>query len=229
MNVEVSQAEFARRMGVSRAAVSQWKSSGILGDDAFTKPGKKGKLHFAIAAEHVRKNRDLGQSLGNGLGTKVPSAPPPQPHPQPEPVQTPAAPPAASSDPEPGPAQDLQEAMPLRSPEADVKDKIAAARLEAQLRTNRMEAAKEAFQADTLMSSDDAREQMGRIAGTLLQIFEGALPDFAADLAEHFGIPQRDALHVLRAQYIKVRATAAQKEAQRLARLNAGTSIEVDT
>lgn len=225
MNVEVSQAEFARRMGVSRAAVSQWKSSGILGDDAFTKPGKKGKLHFGIAAEHVRKNRDLGQSLGNGLGTKVPSAPQPQPQPQPQPVQTPAA----SSDPEPGPAQDLPEAVPLRSPEADVKDKIAAARLEAQLRTNRMEAAKEAFQADTLMSSDDAREQMGRIAGTLLQIFEGALPDFAADLAEHFGIPQRDALHVLRAQYIKVRATAAQKEAQRLAGLNAGTSIEVDT
>jgi hypothetical protein len=68
---ELSQAEFAREMGVSRAAVSQWKTKDILRDDAFTKPGKKGKVIFHIAVEQVRVNRDLGQSLGNGIGTRT--------------------------------------------------------------------------------------------------------------------------------------------------------------
>lgn len=65
---ELSQAEFAREMGVSRAAVSQWKTKDILRDDAFTKPGKKGKVIFHIAVEQVRVNRDLADSVRSQMG-----------------------------------------------------------------------------------------------------------------------------------------------------------------
>ena len=80
------------------------------------------------------------------------------------------------------------------------------------------------------MDADDARERMTRIAGMMLQIFEGALPDFAAAMAAQFDVPQRDVLHLLRAEFKKVRKTAAMKERARAdeAKKEMTTSVELD-
>lgn len=219
---EMSQAEFARVMSVSRAAVSQWKSKDILRDDAFTKPGKSGKIIYSVAVEQVRRNRDIGQSLGNGIATRttVDDAPQEQP--------------AAAPDPAPATVQQtilsMTETAPVEQPVSEapapsstpaaprpdtVEDQMKRARLEEQLRRNRIQAADEALRQGMLMSADDAREQMKSIAKMMLQIFEGVLPDFAAAVAAQFDIPQRDVLHLLRAEFKKVRKTAAMKERAR--------------
>ena len=176
----VSQAEFAREMDVSRAAVSQWKSNDILRDDAFTKPGKKGKLKFEIAIDQVRRNRDLGQSLGNGIATRTTVDQPAQPTsprpaaPAPEPAPLAAEQPDLLSAPQPQPVAPEPQPAPAESqiskPDT-VEDQLKRARLEAQLRTNRISAAEEAEKQGLLMESEDAREQMMRIAGMMMQIF----------------------------------------------------------
>lgn len=228
---EMSQADFARAMGVSRAAVSQWKSKDILRDDAFTKPGKSGKIIYPVAVEQVRRNRDIGQSLGNGIATRTTVDDAPQVQPDAAPVQQPSLPMAEAA-----PVEQTAPEVPAASstpaaPKPDtVEDQLKRAKLEEQLRRNRIQAADEALRQGMLMSADDAREQMARIAGMMLQIFEGALPDFAAAMAAQFDIPQRDVLHLLRAEFKKVRKTAAMKERARADEVekDVATSVELD-
>ena len=157
--------------------------------------------------------------------------------------------PAAAPDAAPAPVQQpslpMAEAAPVEqtAPEAPaasstpaapkpdtVEDQLKRAKLEEQLRRNRIQAADEALRQGMLMSADDAREQMTRIAGMMLQIFEGALPDFAAAMAAQFDIPQRDVLHLLRAEFKKVRKTAAMKERARADEVekDVATSVELD-
>ena len=233
----MSQADFARKLGVSRAAVSQWKSKDILREDAFTKPGKSGKIVYPVAVEQVRRNRDIGQSLGNGIATRTtvddaaqvrPAA---APEPEPTPVQQPSLPMADAA-----PVEQVAPEAPAASstpaaPKPDtVEDQLKRAKLEEQLRRNRLQASEEALRQGKLMDADDARERMTRIAGMMLQIFEGALPDFAAAMAAQFDVPQRDVLHLLRAEFKKVRKTAAMKERARAdeAKKEMTTSVELD-
>ena len=224
-----SQADFARNMGVSRAAVSQWKSRDILRDDAFTEPGKKGKVIWSVAVEQVRRNRNIGQALGNGIETRTSTD-------------------AASAADLPGevPVEEIQLALPvgyaapvqIEHPAADpvkpkvdtVEDQLKRAKLEQQLRTNRIQASEEALRQGMLVAADDAREQMARVASMMLQIFEGSLPDLGAAISAQFDIPQRDVLHLLRAEFKKVRATAAMKERARADAANREkvAAIEVD-
>jgi len=224
-----TQADFARHMGVSRAAVSQWKSRDILRDDAFTQPGKKGKVVVSVAVEQVRRNRDIGQALGNGIETRTSTD------------AAPAAEPSAEM-----PAEEVQPALPVDDaapvqveptaaapvkPKVDtVEDQLKRAKLEQQLRTNRIQASEEALRQGMLVAADDAREQMTRVASMMLQIFEGSLPDLGAAISAQFDIPQRDVLHLLRSEFKKVRATAAMKERARADAANKEhvASIEVE-
>lgn len=219
-----TQADFARYMGVSRAAVSQWKSRDILRDDAFTQPGKKGKVIFSVAVEQVRRNRDIGQALGNGIETRTSTDAPPaavptdaaRPEVQPDLPGSEVAPPAGS--------------VVKPSVDTTVEGQLKQAKLEQQLRTNRIQASEEALRQGMLVAADDAREQMTRVATMMLQIFEGALPDLGAAISAQFDIPQRDVLHLLRAEFKKVRATAAMKERARAdaANKNEVAAIELE-
>ncbi|MBT9383316.1 hypothetical protein KM176_05545 [Pseudooceanicola sp. CBS1P-1] len=226
---QMSQADFARAMGVSRAAVSQWKAKDILREDAFSKAGKAGKILYEIAVEQVRRNRDIGQSLGNGIATRTTpdlAAGPADPAPRRAAVEAAKADPSLSLPLTPPPvapvaprSSEVIEPWPVPEPPPwkvdSIEDQLKRAKLEEQLRRNRVQSAEEAQRTGQLMAAADAREQAGRIAVTMLQIFEGALPDFAAALAARFDLPQRDVLHLLRAEMVKVRRSAAAKERSR--------------
>ncbi len=224
-----TQADFARHMGVSRAAVSQWKSRDILRDDAFTQPGKKGKVVVSVAVEQVRRNRDIGQALGNGVETRTSTDAAPAAEPSAE-MPAEAVQPALPVD-DAAPVQVEPTAAPPVKPKVDtVEDQLKRAKLEQQLRTNRIQASEEALRQGMLVAADDAREQMTRVASMMLQIFEGSLPDLGAAISAQFDIPQRDVLHLLRSEFKKVRATAAMKERARADAANKEhvASIEVE-
>lgn len=226
----LSQADFARFMGVSRAAVSQWKTKGILTDAAFTEPSKKGKVVVAVAIDEAGRNRDIGQTLGNGMetgpsaGVVLPAAV----------VFKVVAPVAVSVQPDllgAAPVAPVAEQSPggfLPSQSERVQEQLRIAKLEQQLRTNRMQAADEAKLRGMLMASDDAREQMARVASMMMQIFEGSLIDFASKIASQFDVPQRDVLHLLKGEFRNVRATAASKERARIADLDKETTASVE-
>lgn len=231
---QMSQAEFARYCEVSRAAVSQWKANGILLEDAFSKPGKKGKLITAKALAQVAQNRDLGQSLGNGIATKtaadvMPAAPAPEPQAEPVAPVEQLDLPAAAAIPE-AQASPAAEPAPQIAPVIAPSDPLKAARLEQMQRKNRMDAISEAQLQGRLVEAAEARAQMARISGLMLQIFEGALPDFAAKLAEKFEVPQRDALHLLRNEFRTVReqASAKHREAASAVGTTAPAKIELE-
>lgn len=224
-----TQADFARHMGVSRAAVSQWKSRDILRDDAFTQPGKKGKVVVSVAVEQVRRNRDIGQALGNGIETRTSTDAAPAAEPSAE-MPAEAVQPALPVD-DAAPVQvEPTAAAPVKQKVDTVEDQLKRAKLEQQLRTNRIQASEEALRQGMLVAADDAREQMTRVASMMLQIFEGSLPDLGAAISAQFDIPQRDVLHLLRSEFKKVRATAAMKERARADAANKEhvASIEVE-
>lgn len=220
----LTQADFARHVGVSRAAVSQWKSRDILREDAFTQPGKKGKVVVAVAVEQVRRNRDIGQALGNGIETRTSVDAVPQAD---TPVDVQPDLPVAEE--EPITADPVGSSGSPRKP-VTVEDQLKQAKLEQQLRTNRIQASEEALRQGQLVEAADVREQMTRVASMMLQIFEGSLPDLGAAISAQFDIPQRDVLHLLRAEFKKVRATAAMKERARADAVNKDrvASIEVE-
>ena len=209
--VEMSQAEFARDLGVSRAAVSQWKAKDILREDAFTKPGKNGKLIYHLAVEQVRRNRDVGQALANGLATKTTATP----HPQAGEIRLPDAP------------LEHEDQMPQRPTEPTVEDQIKQARLEQQLRANRQQAVEEARSQQALMSTEDVRVQMTKTASMALRAFEGALTDLATAISERFNVPQRDVLHLLKAQYSDLRLKVTEKQKAEAARLSRTRKVEI--
>ncbi|WP_340289258.1 hypothetical protein [Sulfitobacter pontiacus] len=222
-----TQADFARHMGVSRAAVSQWKSRDILQDDAFTQPGKKGKVVVSVAVEQVRRNRDIGQALGNGIETRTstdtaPTADLPDEIPTEE--AQPELPTASAAPVQTEPTA----AAPAAAKKDTVEDQLKRAKLEQQLRTNRIQASEEALRQGMLVAADDAREQMTRVASMMLQIFEGSLPELSKTIAAQFDVSQRDVLHLLRAEFKKVRASASDKERARTAAVASEKNAEIE-
>lgn len=214
-DTEVSQAEFARQMGVSRAAVTQWKTNDILTQKAFTRPDKKGKLRLSIAIEQVRRNRDIGQSLGNGLSTGANT--------EPEPAEEKPLPDNVGASPTGEPAAPQRSSADLQRP-VTIEDQLKQAKLEQQLRNNRKQAEEEALRQGQLINSDDARTQIARVSGLLMQIFEGSLVDFSKAVAAQFNLPQRDVQHLLKSEFRKVRETASMK--QRVLAQQAGEGAE---
>ncbi|MBB5515779.1 DNA-binding XRE family transcriptional regulator [Rubricella aquisinus] len=203
--VLVTKSKFAETLGVGKSAVSNWIERGIISPDAIVGEGRNAKINLEAAREQVRRNRDIGQSLGNGIATRTTVSP----------VHTtaPTQPMGSAVSTERGDADPDRPSVNPVLPLADtIEDQLKRAKLEEQLRRNRLQAAEEALRGGKLMSADDAREQMTRVAGMMMQIFEGALTDFAAALASQFDIPQRDALHMLKNEFRTVRKTATMKQ-----------------
>lgn len=217
----VTKSRFADIAGVRKTAVSNWIKREVIHGDAIVGEGRAAKLNLHVALSQVGLNRDMGQTLGNGSATRTSLEDVPGDLLGYRATIAPQEDAAAPNEPdETGPKEDVQ-----RSDSVEVQYKRA--RLEQQLRTNRKEAAEEALRQGALMGADDAREQMGRIAASMLQVFEGALPGFSEVLAERFDIPQRDVLHLLRDHFRQLRQDAANKERARAAGVDQTVSAEV--
>ena len=218
----MTKAEFAAFMNVSRPAVSQWITRRILDGEALVGEGRKAKINVAIAVDQVRRKRDLGQSLGNGIATRTEARGEVRAEPA-GPTPDPAPPPVRSPDPGPPPAPEDPDPARL-----SLEDRLKAERLRGELMKNKRLAEEEALRGKALMPAAEARAEMDRIAGMLLQIFEGALPEMATAIAAAHGLPQRDVLHGLRQSFRKVRDSAARKETARRDGLQDLVSVTVD-
>jgi hypothetical protein len=90
-----------------------------------------------------------------------------------------------------------------------IEEQIKRERLESLQRDNRKKAEDEAARAGRYVLSHGAAVQMGKIAATMLELFEGSLSDLASAMAAKFQIPQRDVLHLLRGEFREIRSRAA--------------------
>lgn len=195
--IPISKAEFARRRGVSKPRVSQWIDERKIDGLALAGEGRSAKIRESIAVEQLKERLNIDQRFGNGLSTNLEAPLAPQ-----APAQPAAAPPL------PLDRKPAVEA-PVISPVDSIEKQIAAARLEQIQRANREGAEKEAARAGILTDTEAAAQQMGKIAAQIVSIYDGAIPEIATAIAAKWPIPQRDLVHLIRAEVRKVRATAA--------------------
>lgn len=201
-----SKAEFARRRNVKPPRVSQWLDEKKIFGDAIVGEGRTARIRESVALAQLRKTLDPMQMAGNGVSTRLqPAAPAPIAD------VLPFAPPAAPSAP---------------SPIDSVEEKIKAARLEQLERKNRDEQREEAVKSGRLTDLEVATRIAGREASRLINLFEGALSNFATAIAAEFKLPQRDVLHQLRGEFRKFRADAAASSRDQANALPA--TVEVD-
>ena len=94
--------------------------------------------------------------------------------------------------------------------DADIK----AARLRQLTLANERAAEEARLRAGSYVAADDAKLEMGRIAGRLVAAFEGVMPELAAAVAAQSTLSQRDALHLMRGAWRAARARLSGVEAE---------------
>jgi hypothetical protein len=188
MSQVVSKADYARLKNVSAPRVSQWIAQGKIDGDAIEGEGRGAKIRVAIADQQLRDRLDMSQRSGNGLSTRLGG----------EDVPASTALPLSAPSVGPTNAADSLEVQFKRQ------------RLEAIKRDNRKRAEEEEARAGRFVDSEAAAAQMASLAGRTITIIEAALPEIAAAMAAKFSLPQRDFLHLLRAEFRNVRERAAQ-------------------
>lgn len=170
--------------------MSQWIDEGKIHGGAIVGEGRRARIVEAVAVAQLNEKLDVGQRFGNGLATRLDLPAP----------TTPAVGPVAAA---PPPERDD---LPVID---SVEKQIARERLQQLQRQNRDGAINEAERALRLTDSEAVSRSTGKMAVQLISVFEGALPDFATAIAAKHHLPQRDVLHLLRAEFRKVRETAA--------------------
>lgn len=191
----VSKGEFAKLIAVSPGRVSQMISDGMISGAALVGEGRMARINVDIATAQIRSRRDIGQALGNGLGTRLDAA----------------APTAQFG----MTASTVEPRLPLPLAEPATEDLIKLERLAHERRRNRQAEEDDAKRRGEIMDSTQARVEMAKIANSMLQTFEGALPEMATALAAKFEISQRDVLHELKQRFADMRTAAAGREKAR--------------
>ena len=98
---------------------------------------------------------------------------------------------------------------PAELPVNDIDQRYKQAKLEQQEAVNRKIREEELARAGIYMLAEDAKSEMAKLAGQMLQSVEGGLVDMAQGLAAQYQLPQRDVVHFMRAQFRDVRAKIA--------------------
>lgn len=180
----LTKGQFAALTNVSPGRVSQWIAEGKLSGEALVGEGRSARIQVATAVSQLKLKLDLGQRFGNGLATRL-DAPPPS-----------------------GPAATAP--APAATPPVDpIEERIKREKLREIEFRNRDAAEKELARRGTYMRTRDAAEQMAGIVASMLNVFEGAMPDLATAVAARFHLPQRDVLHLLRGETRAIRERAS--------------------
>ncbi len=209
----VTKGQFAELIGVSPGRVSQMISEGKIGPEALVGEGRSARIRVETARAQLRERTDLGQRLGNGLETRLDGA---------LPFAAGAA--LAVEEPQGAPRLAGAEEAPLSPsptpappvvPTDPVADRLKQLKLNDAERRERQALEDDLARRGIYVRSDHSRAALIGVAQTMLNVFEGAIPDLAQALAARFEIPHRDLAHVLRQEFRSVRSRAAEAARQR--------------
>lgn len=211
----VSAAEFARLRGVHRSQVTRYVKDGKISGDALVPSGRGVKIRVRLAMAQLRERLDIGQQIGNGIDARTSlEGEAGGGRTDAEPVQSEGGRPEASLFAGAGQSLVSREAVG-RDP--SIEEQIKRERLRSAQFANRKAAEEEEARKGRFMETDAAQAKMTGLVSQTLQAFEGGLADMATAVAERFEIPQRDVLHLLKGEFRKVCASAAERARKRLA------------
>ena len=182
----VRKSEFAKQCNVSNGQVSQWLTEGKIDGAAIVGTGQRSMLDVELAKAQLRERLAVDERFGlNGLNTNL------------EPT-APVVPVVAG----------LRQVETIEDA-ATVEARLKAEKLkQAEFLTNRLKAEDKARHGK-YMDAMEAAAGMTRVADEMLKIFEGAFPEFASALAAKFEVSQREALHLLRDEFRRIREQLA--------------------
>lgn len=210
--MQVNAARLADALGVSRARISQYVSSGVL-TGCFTGEGRQRLFDVDLATAALKGNLDRGQMMGNGAATKkalreiVEGGGPPTTKPAPKVTQSRPDGVLPSSDP------DRYELARTQSAEEDARRK----RRDNERDEGRWVIAAEAEQATARLVS----QEIGK--------FETVLRDGARSVADKLGVDYRETRQILMQvwrEYRSRRATELMTDAQSTALTEAEREAE---
>lgn len=185
----VTKTQFAALVGVSRARVAQWISGGKIFGAALVGEGRHARVRVSVACDQLKRNLDLDQRLGANGKAKLDAS-----------------------------ALTASDGSAAVVPDR-IEDEIKRARRDQLELANEKAREEQAARAGRYISSDDARREMGRIAGRMTTMFEGALGEFAMAIAAQSNLPARDVLHTLRQTFHAIRTRESDTEAEAAAAL----------
>jgi hypothetical protein len=176
--------EFAKHLGVSPGRVSQMISEGKITPDAIEGEGRSARIRVALAKAQIRERMDVGQRFGNGLATNLENS-----------EKSPTLIAGGATLP---PLSDSVDAQIKREKLREVEFK------------NRDAARKELEGRGDYVRAHDVQIAVAGMAAAMVTVFEGALSDFAKAIAAKHELPNRDVLHLLRTEFVAVRARATE-------------------
>ena len=189
----VGKSEFARRVAVSPARVSQWLQDKDFAKAVLVGEGRSAKIRLELASALIKEKQDPTQMLANGRADLTSSE-----------VELPFA---GSSKP-----SGSNTTLP---PSSSIDRELKEEKLERERRSNRIAARAEAEREGALVPALELRKQVTKAVSRTVQMFEAGVPEIASALASQFGIPSRDVEHALRKSMNEVRAHEAKKETDR--------------
>ena len=196
----VTKGEFARLCNVTPARVSQWLAAGKIDGDAIVGVGRNAQIDVEKAQAQLQARLDVDQRhSGNGLSTRLGEAPPPGPS-----------------------------SLPLTGGGSDLEQQLLEERVIAARRANREKDTAEAVANGRLVDADEAKRAAAKEIAQVIARLDGAMPEIAAALAAKFHIPQRDVVHVMRAELRKVRAAGAIEARERAEPLPETVGFDLD-
>jgi hypothetical protein len=209
----ITKGEFAARLGVSAARVSQFVSEKKIHGPALVGSGRKARINVAVALAQLDKNLDISQRTGMNAKAKLDAGKPAASAVKPSPAAIAASTPSGAIS-EPHPRGDDDDDYP-----GPVEEQIKRQRLEQISLANAKAREEASARSGRFVRADDARREAGRISGRLLTIFDAAIVEFSNAIAAAPPTSSRAALRLLRSTWrgIRVRqASAIGAEAQAL-------------
>ncbi len=199
----VRKSEFAEMRGVSPGRLSQWIAAGQIDGSAIVGEGQRALIDSDLACAQLRERLAVNERFGlNGLSTNLDG----------DAVRKGLAPLKESLAAGKVTARGGQLSLDGRprtsraTGEDSVEAQIKAEKLRhARLMTSRLEE-EDRQRRGFYVEAAAARAEMARLAADMLKSFEGLLPDFAGALAAEFGLPARDALRLLQADFRRAQA-----------------------
>lgn len=96
--------------------------------------------------------------------------------------------------------------------EVDALDlQLKKERLQQAQAANRKAAEEELARRGIYVRAEHASGAAGKLASTILQMFEGGMADVAAEMAAEYKLPQRDVVHFMRKRFREVRTRISAK------------------
>ena len=202
----VSAAEFARLRGVHRSQVTRYVKDGKISGEALVPSDRGVKIRVDLAMAQLRERLDIGQQIGNGIDARTSIVP--------DEMRGSSA--SRSEGSLFAEADDQAGSAKAGERDMSVEAQIKRERLRSAQFANRKAAEEEEARKGRLMETEAAQARMAGLVSQTLQSFEGGLADMATSIGERFEIPQRDVLHLLKGEFRKVCAAAAERARKKL-------------